>query len=504
MRGAALTAVLVFVCEGCASAGTGERPRGETLPLPPLGERIDAVLSEPPFDRVSWGVVVVDAETGRPLYERSADLLFIPGSNQKLPVTVAALGLLGPDFRWETTLYSSTLPTGGAIPGDLYLAGRGDPTLGSPFHPSARDALSALADSLVAAGARRVQGRLFVDVAAWDSTTVPDSWMVEDLPATAGATGGAFSVGQGEIEVVVEGAARPGEAAVIRWEPGEPAPSFVQGDVVTVPSGEASEVSARFLPESRKWVIEGTIGPGETRAVALPARDPVGVAVSALERAFADRGVSLEGGVAVLRDAEETVAAGCTAGRVPSCAGMLRVTGLASPPLAEVVAEVLGPSQNWTAEQLVRTLGAETGETGSWAEGFAAMERYLVESVGLSPDDWSFEDGSGLSNHNLLSPRALAAMLVHAGRQPWGTIFRSALAEPGEEGSTLESRLPGLEGRLFANTGSLSHVNSFSGYLTLDKGDDVAFSVLSNGANLPASAVRERIDALIREIARGR
>jgi D-alanyl-D-alanine carboxypeptidase/D-alanyl-D-alanine-endopeptidase (penicillin-binding protein 4) len=131
------------------------------------------------------------------------------------------------------------------------------------------------------------------------------------------------------------------------------------------------------------------------------------------------------------------------------------------------------------------------------------MEEYLAETVGLSADDGHFEDGSGLSNHNLISPRALAALLVHARRQPWGATFRSALAEPGEEGSTLESRLDGLGGRLFAKTGSLSHVNSLSGYLTLGGGDEVVFSVLSNGANLPAGVVRDRIDALVREIARG-
>jgi D-alanyl-D-alanine carboxypeptidase/D-alanyl-D-alanine-endopeptidase (penicillin-binding protein 4) len=493
---------LSLALQACASSGTNAgAPPG--APLPPLADRIDAVLAEPPFDRVSWGVLVVDSDTGRPLFERNADLLFIPGSNQKLPVSVAALGLLGPDFRWETTLYSRALPTGGTIPGDLYLAGRGDPTLGPPFHASTRDALGALADSLVGEGARRVEGRLVVDVAAWDSTTVPDSWMVEDLPVTAGATGGAFSVGQGEIEVTVEGAARAGGPAMIAWEPGELRPSFVQAEVSTVPVDEAEEVSARFLPESRKWLIEGAVGPGETIRLNLPARDPVGVAAMALARVFEDRGVSLELGVAVMWDADEAVENGCALGNVPSCAGMLRVTGLASPPLSEVVAEVLGPSQNWTAEQLVRTLGAERGERGSWAEGFSVMESYLTEATGLGPDEWHFEDGSGLSNHNLISPRALAAMLVHARRQPWGPVFRNALAEPGEEGSTLESRLFDLEGRLFAKTGSLRHVNSLSGYLTLDSGDEIAFSLLSNGADLPASTVRERIDALVREIARG-
>jgi D-alanyl-D-alanine carboxypeptidase/D-alanyl-D-alanine-endopeptidase (penicillin-binding protein 4) len=493
----ALALVAAGSC-GCAAAAVS--PGADR----PLADRIEQRLAEPPFDRVQWGLLVVDARSGRTLYERSPDLLFIPGSNMKLPVAAAAFGLLGPEYRWQTTVFSHALPTDGVLAGDLYLAAEGDPTLGAPFHGSARDALLALADSLRGAGIREIGGRLVVDVSAWDSTTVPESWMVEDLMGAAGATGGAFSVGEGELEIRVRGAERAGEPPAVDWEPsfGAEAGPAVESRAETVAAAVPAELRVGFLPESRRWTVEGGVPAGEIETFSLSQRDPVRLGTAALAKALEDRGIRVGGGTAVVWERDLPLEAGCVSGRVPSCPGMLRVAGLASPPLSEVAAELLGHSQNWVAEQLIRTIGAEQGEEGSWAEGFRAALGYLASEAGVSPEEIHFEDGSGLSNHDLISPRALVRILDHARGQPWGVVFRSALARPGVERTTLADRLPELEGRVFAKTGSLSHVNSLSGYLVTDGGRELIFSILSNGANLPSSAVRARIDTLVRELAR--
>ncbi|HCW79000.1 MAG TPA: D-alanyl-D-alanine carboxypeptidase/D-alanyl-D-alanine-endopeptidase, partial [Gemmatimonadetes bacterium] len=80
--------------------------------------------------------------------------------------------------------------------------------------------------------------------------------------------------------------------------------------------------------------------------------------------------------------------------------------------------------------------------------------------------------------------------------------FRAAMPAPGEEGSTLESRLEGLEGRVRAKTGTISNVNSLSGYIVRGTGEEVAFSILSNGSGMPASRVRSAIDEIVRALAR--
>ncbi len=76
------------------------------------------------------------------------------------------------------------------------------------------------------------------------------------------------------------------------------------------------------------------------------------------------------------------------------------------------------------------------------------------------------------------------------------------MAEPGEEGSTLEGRLEELQGRVFAKTGTISNVNSLSGYLTRTDGSEVVFSILSNGAGVRSSEMRSTLDDIVRVLAR--
>ena len=153
-------------------------------------------------------------------------------------------------------------------------------------------------------------------------------------------------------------------------------------------------------------------------------------------------------------------------------------------------------------EQLIRTLGAELGEEGSWSEGIVVISEFLTEVVGIDSLDISPRDGSGLSAYNLVTPRALVRILQYLSSSQNTGTYRSALATPGEEDSTLQERLSDLEGRVFAKTGTISNVNSLSGYLTRDDGSEVIFSILSNGSGLPSGQVRDAIDDIVRILAR--
>jgi len=81
-------------------------------------------------------------------------------------------------------------------------------------------------------------------------------------------------------------------------------------------------------------------------------------------------------------------------------------------------------------------------------------------------------------------------------------VFQDALAGPGEEGSTLSRRLTGLEGRVFAKTGTLTHVASLSGYVRTNSGGVLIFSILTNNSGLSSQAVRAGIDELVTALAR--
>ena len=187
---------------------------------------------------------------------------------------------------------------------------------------------------------------------------------------------------------------------------------------------------------------------------------------------------------------------------LPDCHGATRFAALTSPPMAEIVKAILEPSQNWMAEQLVRTLGMVFGQQGNWQEGFRVQQEFLVQEVGVDSLDFAFRDGSGLSTQNLVTPRAMVEILEFMRESEYGVIFQDALAGPGEEGSTLRRRLTGLEGRVFAKTGTLTHVASLSGYVRTDSGRVLIFSILTNNSGISSQAVRAGIDEVVAALAR--
>ena len=458
-------------------------------------DAIDAVVDAPPVERAHFGILAVDAHSGQTLYSRNAERWFVPASNQKILVTAAAWALLGPDYRFRTQVGGTGAIEDGRLLGDLVVSGSGDPSFSDRYWPSGTSALDAIADSVFSRGIRRIAGSLVVDVSAWDSTSVGPTREVADLEYGYGATGGAFAIDEGELDVVVRGASSVGAPAHVDWSP-VGSPDFVRSRITTAPADSATRVVARFLPERRQLVLEGRAALGTVDTLAFAQRDPVRQAAAALAAALERRGITVDGGWTVRWPGELPASVGCRA-----CQGDRQLAELSSPPLRELVSAVLGPSQNWIAEQLVLTLGAELGAGGSWPEGVAAVEWFLSGDVGIDSLEVSMRDGSGLSAYNLVTPRALVRVLQYMAARTDAAAYHAAMAEPGEVDSTLEGRLEGLEGRVFAKTGSISNVNTLSGYLTRRNGRHVVFSILSNGAGVRSSDAIGAIDEIVRILA---
>lgn len=484
----------VSVQAACASAG-GVGPGAIDR------HAIEQTLDSAPFDQVHFGVLAIDAQTGRTLFSRNAHQKFIPASNQKILVTATALSVLGRDYRYRTEVWATGSTLGSMLDGDLVVLASGDPSLSDRYWDSGEAALHAIADSLRRRGLEHVTGSVFVDVSAWDSATVGPTWEVADLPGRSGATGGAFAIDEGEIQLIVAAGAAVGAPAFVEWSP-MGSDDFVISRLKTSPPGSPTRVRPSYLPESRRLVLEGRAQLGTVDTLSFAIRDPVRQATAALGRAIAAAGIVVEDQARVVWVDSVRVGRGCLSGSVRECANAGLIFALESPALSRLVAGILEPSQNWMTEQLIRTLGAERGEEGSWSEGVDVIRSFLTEQVGVDSLDIAPRDGSGLSAYNLVTPRALVRILQYMRNGTNAAVYRTALAEPGEEDSTLERRLMDLERRLFAKTGTISNVNSLSGYLVREDGTEVIFSILSNGSGLPASRVRAAIDDVVRALAR--
>lgn len=467
-------------------------------PLARLHAVADSVMTTPPLHRTHWGIQVRDATRGRTLLSVNEDRHFIPASNNKLLVSAVALAELGAEYRWHTDF--RLLPAGGGgadtLP-SLLVVGRGDPTISGRFHGTDREAVDALADSIISAwtAAPRAIGAVVVDASHFDDRLRHGTWEIDDLVWYYAAPVAAFGVAEGAVALhVASGIAHGAPAVVEAVDPSGPV--VVRNLLRTDSMATARRWRVERIAGTDTVVVEGILPTGVSGDTAwISVSHPAVHGGVALARALAGRGLPVLGEVRVVHDTTEARILAARAAAIP-------IHTRRSPPLVDVVAGLLKPSQNWIAESVVKTLGAERGDGGSWSGGIDVLERYLAEVAGIDPDAFFLRDASGLSAQNLVTPAALVELLDHARERPWGADFRRALAMPGEEG-TLSGRLQGLAGRLEAKTGTITNVNSLSGYLLTDDGRELTFSILSNGSGRPASEVRAAIDRIVAAAAAG-
>lgn len=152
-----------------------------------LTARLEALVALPDTQAGGTLAVSVIGGDGAVLYAREAATPLLPASTIKLVTAAAALTVLGPDFRYVTVV-DATAPIGpdGTLAGDLVVVGSGDPALATatfggvePRRP--RTPLEALADQLVAAGLRRVTGRLLGDGGIFAPQPQASGWLNDYL-----------------------------------------------------------------------------------------------------------------------------------------------------------------------------------------------------------------------------------------------------------------------------------------------------------------------------------
>ncbi|HEX6105959.1 MAG TPA: D-alanyl-D-alanine carboxypeptidase, partial [Gemmatimonadales bacterium] len=150
-----------------------------------------------------------------------------------------------------------------------------------------------------------------------------------------------------------------------------------------------------------------------------------------------------------------------------------------------------------------KQLGRRFGRAGSWQEGIAVERRFLIDSVRIDSTEFSLQDGSGLSSANMVTPNAFTRLLRFIRGHPGWATFSSALPRAGSAGS-LRTRFVGtrLAGRVRAKTGSITGVNTLSGYIERPDGKVLTFSVQANHHALPTRQILAAIDSLVVEMGR--
>ena len=440
--------------------------------------RLEALLGTAPTNKGEWGLLIVDAESGETLYEQNADKYFVPASNMKLFTTALALAKLGPEYRFHTTLETrGTISNEGVLAGDLTLVGRGDPNLSNrkfpyelkeEFDGPPEKALGELADALVAKGVKEISGDVIGDDSYFPRERYPNGWEIDDMVWEYGAAISAIVVDDNTVALTLT----PGEQAgnPVQGTVTPATPDFtVENEVTTSAADVKPDLTLTREPGANIVVVKGSLpAKSAPRKLVLAIEEPAQHAAATLQRLLEERGVKVAGVARARHDHAEL-------GGDPAV-----LAEHVSVPLGDAVKLINKISQNLHTEMLLRTV-AQQNAVWATPDELMKVPTDFYAAAGIAPGDVIQADASGLSRHDLVTPRAIVTLLGFAQKQSWFGLYYASLPVAGVDG-TLEDRMKNTlaTGRIHAKTGSVEHVRTLSGFAETLDGRRVIFSFLSN------------------------
>ena len=435
--------VLLFV--GCGISTT--TPNVITHPHAELQAEIDSVLQDALFTSAHIGIKVVAVKTGEVLYAKNAHKLHHPASTMKLITAAAALAKLGPDFRFETTLYADAI-VNGHVTGNVYLKGKADPVL-------QEGELAEMVNALRDAGVHSVFGGIVVDETYLDSVREGPGWMWDDKPLGLSA----LAIRGGAVED------RALACGTVLKEMLQREGIVVNGEVSdgTVPRGAV--VIATHLSPPLADILKLMNKPSDN-AIA--------------ELIFKTLGAEVKGepgtwqkGRQVIGEFLEEIAH--------------RDKGILPNRDREV-----SPTEGKRDKGVLPNRDREGAPTGMHRD-----QRSLLPEEGARLR-FRVVDGSGLSRYNLVTTELLVNLLVFVYNDfELMPDYVASLPIAGVDG-TLRNRMKGMHAEkvLRAKTGTLSGVSALAGYTVTANGEVLAFSILISHYAGPAAPARRIQDTI--------
>ncbi|MFM2448559.1 MAG: D-alanyl-D-alanine carboxypeptidase/D-alanyl-D-alanine-endopeptidase [Pseudomonadota bacterium] len=504
-RWSAVAALSFALCCGSAAAQkTNDFAAPKGVPAP-----VAAALKQAGLPASSMGLYVQEVSdvvamdeprTQAVLASLNDDKHFVLASTTKVVTTLAALDLLGANYRWRTYAFASGPIYGGRLRGDLLIVGGGNSYL------SAADLAQWFAD-LRAKGLKEISGNIVLDRFAFQlneddhaHTPIPGA----DRPHHARPD--ALTLNEGVLRVVVSPGT--GQRAAVRLDP----PLADVQLVNNVSMGGASCWAGASLSANKnalKVTVNGTwskLCPQKQHAVA--AMSHIDLTTRAVAALWQQAGGVLKGQVV---DKPRPVVSDAQRGRPqPGPATMQRdAQGEALMPFAvhlsdrlpQVMRVINKTSDNMAARNLLLTLSQGFPFKAATLPAAQARMRQWLARQGLQPGDVEVENGSGLSRAERGKPRAMVTLLRNAWRSRTADAFVESLPIAGVDGTLAHRMMQGAAtGQAFLKTGTLRDTRALAGYVRGRSGKVYAVAAMVNHPQ--ATLGLPALDALIEWVAK--
>ena len=423
---------------------------------------VDLILAQSCRKGLRVGAKFYSLDREEVIYARNSDILFTPASNMKIFTSAMALKKVGPDYRFHTRLYTAGKIQGTVLKGDLYIKGFGDPSL-------VTEQMWILVHELKNLSITKVEGNIIADNSYFAGQGRLKTWSSYKGPEAYLAPAGALSFNFNTVTVHVEPGKKPGDKPRVMVDPDIEYFRVRNKAVTTVNKRSRRKLIVNRLKRKGhdEIIIKGRLPKNVARKkFYLNVTDPQRYTASVFKRFLSQAGVRVTGKVKI--------------GLVPQGAAL--VLDHESRPLGQILRGLNKFSNNFVAEQILKTLGAQfIGEPGTTENGVLLLQEYMQE-LGYTPDQYRMVDGSGLSKTNLVTPDQVIALLedAHSDLSIFPE-FISALGVMGLDGSVINRMGKNKEAqKIRVKTGTLNNVSALSGYFQSQDGERFAFSILLN------------------------
>lgn len=493
-----------FVCSGSVSTPDTDETAALNNPSVPVRATADSLATQrlmrqvellQTSEAVRYGTVALSVrqvQDGQELVGYNARLSLPSASTLKLITTATALSVLGPDFRYTTTLaYDGTIKDS-VLTGNLYIQGAGDPSLGSwrfAGHPDVTALFRRWSQAVQKAGIKRITGRVVGDGSLYADLATPGTWPYGDLGNYYGAGLNALNINENLYRVFF----RPGQsvgasASVLRTDPLLPFLTF-QNLVTTDAPNTGDQVNIVGAPLQNQQWLTGKVpkgAPANEFSVKGSLPDPAFFAAYALQQQLVRDKIGI--------GTEPVSIGGGQSTTVPSAGRRTVLDEYQSPPLTELVQQTNYQSINLYAEALLRTTALQLDKTVRTTDDSVDALVAYWKKKGVNLDGFRPHDGSGLSTTGSITADNMTGILSRMTQESVFQAFYGTIPVVGQSGTVKWlARGTAAAGNVRAKSGSIEGVRAYAGYFTATDGKRMAFCILVNKItpNFNRSVTRE-------------
>lgn len=439
-----------------------------------LESTIDNIIQQQERRKETWGILVENIDDNQILYRLNEDKYFIPASNAKLLTTAAFLLKLGEDFTINTPVY---IKKKDKIIEELIIWGKSDPSL-------AKSDLETIAKKIKELNINYINKITLIEnkIAEYP---VNGSWEFSDLYFSYAVPVNSLILDGNTVTLTIS-PSQVHQTVILTWSNELAGKQWlIMNEGVTVNENEENTISLNPLGLEAKLKITGNlpINNGEENwQLAIP--NPSQYFQDSLMDILAENQIKI-GEVNILKE-----------GLNFNLDKFDLLLEFQSPNSQKLITITNQDSNNLYAEILLNYLTSDEDDK------FISQKKILGK-LGISENNYTLKDGSGLSRQNLVTPQGLVTLLKLMAKTNYGDTFRNSLSLAGVNG-TLKNRFQNddtINGNLWAKTGTLTGVSALSGYLYPYGKDRLIFSIIVNNSSSKGKDLRATIDNLVRILA---